>query len=37
MIFVKTFNSWHAVEPIKAPRPDMFRRSLTINIEVPKS
>lgn len=37
MIFVKTFNSWHAVEPIKAPRPDMFRRSLTINIEIPKS
>lgn len=37
MIFIKTFNSWHAVEPITAPRPDMFRRSLTINIEVPKS
>jgi len=37
LIFVKTFNSWHAVEPISAPRPDMFRRSLTINIEIPKS
>lgn len=36
LIFVKTFNSWHAVEPITAPRPDMFRRSLTINIEIPK-
>lgn len=37
MIFVKTFNSWHAVEPISAPHPDMFRRSLTINFEVPKA
>mgnify|MGYP005847189909 CR=1 FL=1 len=37
MIFVKTFNSWHAVEPITAPSAETFRRSLTINIEVPKS
>ncbi len=36
VVFVKTFNSWHAVEPISTPSPTMFRRSLTINIEIPK-
>jgi len=36
IIFVKTFNSWHAVEPISAPSPDMLRKSLTINIESPR-
>lgn len=36
VIFVKTFNSWHAVEPITAPSRDVFRKSLTINIEAPR-
>jgi len=36
VIFVKTFNSWHAVQPIQAPKKDIFRKSLTINIETPR-
>lgn len=34
IIFVKTFNSLHSVPPMSSGRPDMFRRSLTLNIEV---
>ena len=33
IIFVKTHNSWHSVEPIHAPDPQALRRTLTINIE----
>jgi hypothetical protein len=32
VIFIKTFNSLHAVEPMTGPR-DVMRRTLTINIE----
>lgn len=32
VIFIKTFNSLHAVKPMKGPR-DVMRRTLTINIE----
>lgn len=32
VIFVKTFNSWHAVDPIQGPA-DVLRKTLTINIE----
>jgi hypothetical protein len=31
-IFIKTFNSWHAVGPIQAPAKEM-RRTLTLNVE----
>jgi hypothetical protein len=34
IIFVKTHNSWHAVEPIVANDPNVLRRTLTINIEI---
>lgn len=33
LIFVKTFNSWHAVLPMTAPDGDKLRRTITINIE----
>lgn len=33
IVFVKTHNSWHCVEPIRAPGADALRRTLTINIE----
>ncbi|MDH3240355.1 MAG: 2OG-Fe(II) oxygenase [Alphaproteobacteria bacterium] len=33
LIFVKTFNSWHAVMPMTAPRDDKLRKTITINIE----
>jgi hypothetical protein len=33
VVFIKTWNSWHAVEPIKAPSPNNVRRTLTVNIE----
>ena len=32
LLFIKTFNSWHAVRPMSGPN-DMFRATLTINIE----
>jgi hypothetical protein len=32
VLFIKTFNSYHAVYPMTGP-PDLMRRSLTINIE----
>lgn len=35
VIFVKTFNSLHSVQPMTAPDPRLMRRSLTINIEIP--
>lgn len=33
VIFIKTFNSWHAVRPMTGPDPELMRRTLTINIE----
>lgn len=33
IVFVKTFNSWHAVRPITAGDGQSLRRTLTINIE----
>jgi hypothetical protein len=33
VVFAKTFNSWHAVQPMTASDENLFRRSLTINIE----
>jgi hypothetical protein len=33
LVFVKTFNSWHAVSPMKGEGSDDLRRTLTINIE----
>lgn len=35
LLFVKTFNSLHAVYPVQAPA-DCFRRSVTINLEMPQ-
>jgi hypothetical protein len=32
VIFIKTFNSLHAVKPMTGPR-DVMRRTLTVNIE----
>ena len=33
IVFVKTYNSWHAVSPILAGDPNVLRRTLTITIE----
>jgi hypothetical protein len=33
LVFVKTFNSWHCVQPIKGKGSELLRRTLTINIE----
>ena len=33
VVFVKTFNSWHAVRPMTGENPPAMRRTLTINIE----
>jgi len=33
LMFVKTFNSWHSVRPIRGTPADPLRRTLTINIE----
>ena len=33
IVFVKTFNSWHAVWPMQGSDPALLRRTLTINIE----
>lgn len=33
LVFVKTFNSWHAVWPMTGADPNILRRTLTINIE----
>ncbi|MEB2346818.1 MAG: hypothetical protein OZ948_19030 [Deltaproteobacteria bacterium] len=35
VVFVRTFNSWHSVRPMTAEDPDLLRRTLTINIEMP--
>lgn len=35
IVFIKTFNSWHAVYPMTGPA-HLMRRSLTINIEDPR-
>ncbi len=34
VFFIKTFNSWHAVQPMTGTDPNTFRRTLTINIEL---
>lgn len=33
LVFVKTYNSWHAVWPMTGDDPNTLRRTLTINIE----
>jgi hypothetical protein len=33
LIFIKTFNSWHAVSPMTAPTDNALRKTLTVNIE----
>jgi hypothetical protein len=33
LLFIKTYNSWHHVTPIKAPPDAPLRKTLTINIE----
>ena len=33
VIFIKTFNSWHSVRPMKGKGSDAMRKTLTINIE----
>lgn len=33
VIFVKTFNSWHSVRPMRGQGSDALRKTLTINIE----
>jgi hypothetical protein len=33
ILFVKTYDSWHSVAPIRAGDPNVLRRTLTINIE----
>ena len=33
ILFVKTFNSWHSVRPMKGQGSKQLRRTLTINIE----
>ncbi len=37
LIFIKTFNSWHAVEPMKSPTENALRKTLTVNIETRKT
>lgn len=33
VLFVKTYNSWHSVQPMRSSKEDVMRRTLTINIE----
>lgn len=33
VVFVRTFNSWHSVQPMKGAGSDAMRKTLTINIE----
>ena len=33
LMFVKTFNSWHCVQPMRGPAGNIMRKTLTINIE----
>ena len=33
VVFVKTFNSWHSVRPMRGTGSPLMRRTLTINIE----
>jgi len=33
VIFVKTFNSWHSVRPMRGSTPELMRRNLIINIK----
>lgn len=34
VLFIKTFNSWHAVSPMRGPADAPLRRTLTINVEL---
>jgi hypothetical protein len=34
VVFVKTFNSWHAVSPMRGPSHAPLRKTLTVNIEL---
>lgn len=36
VVFIKTFNSWHSVRPMQGQGSDAKRKTLIINIEVPK-
>ncbi len=36
ILFIKTYNSWHQVSPLRGPIEGPFRKTLTINIEVIK-
>jgi 2OG-Fe(II) oxygenase superfamily len=33
VVFIKTFNSWHAVTPLRGAGSPVMRKTLTINIE----
>jgi hypothetical protein len=33
VVFIKTFNSWHSVRPMRGEDLNVFRKSLTINIQ----
>lgn len=33
LVFVKTFNSWHSVSPMRGPADGALRKTLTVNIE----
>lgn len=33
VIFIKTFNSWHSVRPMRGGGPERMRKTLTINLE----
>jgi hypothetical protein len=33
VVFVKTFNSWHSVQPMTGAGSPLMRKTLTINIE----
>lgn len=33
LVFIKTFNSWHAVAPMTSPTEDALRKTITVNVE----
>ena len=33
LVFIKTWNSWHAVAPMTSPTTDALRKTITVNIE----
>ena len=34
VVFVKTYNSWHAVMPINAPNDDVIRKTVVVNVDL---